>query len=137
MLEWVVPALFVFCGLVAVGFIGWRNTKRQITRTLERRPNLGREAFLQEMGGEVSREASEFLWEAAVRELSYIDTALTPHPDDDLARDLPIDDDDWSLDWPREWAERKGFHESNFPDWPEGSPATVRNFAKWLDMAPV
>jgi len=60
---------------------------------------------------------------------------LTPDPDD-LLHDLPIHEDDWSLDWPDDWAERKGFDASNFPDWLDDCPPTVRNYARWLDSAP-
>ena len=85
------------------------------------------------MEADVSSAAAEFLWETA---LLYLKPRLTPHPDDDLVRDLPIDSDDFSMDWPRDFAKRQGFHESSFPDWPEGWTVTVRNYGRWLDMAP-
>ena len=50
--------------------------------------------------------------------------------------DLPIDDEEWSMDWPQEWAELRDFHESNFHDWPESWPVTIRNFGRWLDKGP-
>ncbi|MDN3646796.1 hypothetical protein QWY75_11345 [Pontixanthobacter aestiaquae] len=51
--------------------------------------------------------------------------------------DLPIDEDDWGVDWPRIYSEGQGFHESHFPDWPENWLVTIRNYGRWLDMAPV
>jgi len=86
------------------------------------------------MAADCSPEAAEFLWETT---LFYTKPRLTPHPDDDLVRDLPIDDGDWSMDWPREFAERQGFHDSNLPDWPKDWPVTIRNFGRWLSIGPV
>ena len=126
--------------LVVVGFLAilfgwaWRNTKNQIKKTLSRRTNPTRDGFLQMMAPDVSREASEFIWESALPCLGYYKQELTPHPDDHLVDDLPIDDDEWSLDWPRDWSDRIGIHESNLPDWPEGWAVTIRNFGRWLDL---
>lgn len=80
----------------------------------------------------VSDDTSDFLWET----ISYYSQGLgwTPHPEDDLLTELPIDHDDISMDWPRQFAERRGYHESNLADWPEGWPVTVRNFGRWLDL---
>ena len=86
------------------------------------------------MAQDCSPQVAKFVWEKA---LFYVEPKFSPHPDDHLFDDLMIDEDDVEMDWTREWAERQGFHESNYPDWPEGWPATVRNFGKWLDMAPV
>lgn len=86
------------------------------------------------MAADVSLETSKFLWDTAI---IYLEPRLTPHPDDHLVDDLPIDEDDWSMDWPREFAEQCGSHESNLPEWPEGWPATFRNFGRWLDMGPI
>ena len=57
------------------------------------------------MRPDVSEQASAFLWKSALPYLELLRPALTPHPDDDLVSDLPIDDDDFGMDWPREWAE--------------------------------
>lgn len=137
MAEWLVPVLFAGGFISILVLVAWRNTNRQVTKTLARSVSPSREAFLEAMSEDVSREASEFLWDAARDGLRYHDPQLTLHPDDDLSKDLPLDDDDVTMDWPRKWAERQGFHESNFPDWPQGWPTTVRNYARWLDMAPV
>ena len=88
------------------------------------------------MSPDVSGEASEFLWEIALSYLEGWPWNLAPHPDDDLSKDLPVDEEDWSMDWPREWAERKGFHVSNLADWPEDWLPTIRNYGRWLDMSP-
>ena len=137
LMQWHVGLIFVVCFLSVLGILAWRNTKRQIRRTLARRENLSRSAFIEAMSGEVSAKASEFLLEMTKPHLNCFGLEIMLHPDDDFVRDLPIAEDDWSMDWPREWAERRGFHESNFPDWPKDQPVTVRNFAKWLDSAPV
>ena len=83
------------------------------------------------MARDVSVAATDFLWEEAC---TCLTPHATPHPDDDLIRELPIDDEDITLDWPREWAKLRGLDESNLPDWPEDWPVTVRNFGRWLDM---
>ena len=88
------------------------------------------------MRADVSEEAASFLWQTALPYLDCHKPPLTPHPDDDLVRDLPIDADEISMDWPRDWAERGGFHDSNLPDWPKEWPATIRNYGRWLDMGP-
>lgn len=132
--SWVFPTAFatVFLGLWSA--IGVRNTRHQIAATHTRRPNPSRDEFMGLMAPDCSPEAAAFLWETA---LFYLEPKLAPHPDDDLARDLPIDDGDWSMDWPRDWAKSQGFHESNLPDWPAGWPVTIRNFCRWLDMGRV
>lgn len=73
---------------------------------------------------------ANFLWDTAV---IYLQPRLAPHPDDDLVRDLPIDDGDWSMDWPREFADLHGFSEMDYPDWPEGAAVTLRNYGRWLE----
>lgn len=128
--EWVLPAAFVSAVFsVFVGF-AWRNYRRQIARTHARRTNPSRDEFVSIMGSDVSAEATDFLWDTA---LFYLKPRLTPHPDDDLARDLPIDDGDWSMDWPRDFADLHGFDQSAYPDWPQDTPVTLRNFGIWLD----
>ena len=134
--QWLFAALFAVCFLAAIWMVASRNTKRQIRRTLERRANPTRQEFMQLMAMNVSKEASEFLWEQSLPELNYFNQEIAPHPDDHLIDDLPIDEEGWSMEWPILWAERRGFHESNLPDWPEEWPVTVRNFGRWLDMGP-
>lgn len=129
--DWLLPTGFVALCLVAwIGF-AWRNTLRQIARTSAKRPNPSREEFDALLGSRVSRASADFLWETM---MFHLQPRLTPHPDDDLVRDLPIDSDDWSMEWPRDFAIRRGFDESAFPDWPKDVPVTVRNFARWLDL---
>lgn len=132
--DWLVPTGLVF-GLLGIWFaIGWRNFQRQIARTVARRANLDEREFMALMDVDCSKAAAEFLWR---RSAFYLAPRLTPHPDDDLLRDLPIDHDDWSMDWPRDFAREQGFHESNLPDWPEDWPITIRNYGRWLSMGPV
>ena len=131
--EWLCATLFVTTGVAIVYAFAWRNTKRQIPATLAKRPNPTRAEFLTAMQTNVSPDAAEFLWETA---LPYLEPRLALHPDDDLMRDLPIDSDDFSMDWPRDFAKRKDFHESNLSDWPKGWAVTVRNYGRWLDLGP-
>jgi len=132
--QWVFLAAWVTLILAICAGFAWRNYHRQLRALATRRPNPTREQFLEWMRVDVSQEAAEFLWENA---LFYLEPHATPHPDDDLIKDLPIDNDDIWLDWTLDWATLRGFHESNFPDWPEEIPPTIRNFGRWLDKAPV
>ena len=132
--EWVAVTLCVLLGL-AIWLIGGLIVHaRMIRRTAAKRASPSRDEFLTAMVADgVSPDAAEFLWKTA---LFYVEPRLTPHPDDLLGKDLYIHDHDWSMDWPRDYAEQRGFHESNFPDWPEGWPPTLRNYGRWLSMAP-
>ena len=132
--EWLFATLFVTIGVAVVFAFAWRNTKRQIAATLAKRPNPTRAELLTAMQTNVSPAAAKFLWETA---LPYLEPHLTPHPDDDMVRDLPIDSDDIGMDWPRDFAQRQGFHESSLSDWSEGWPVTVRNYGRWLDLGSV
>lgn len=132
--EWLLATLFVITGVAIVFAFAWQNTKRQIAATLATRPNPTKAEFLAAMRADVSPTTAEFLWRTA---LFYLEPSLTPPPDDDLVHDLPIDNDDFSMDWPRDFAQLRGFHESHLHDWPEGWPVTVRNYGRWLDMGPV
>lgn len=132
--EWMAVTLFVILGLSIWLGAGYWLIRRAHQRVAARRPNPTRQEFLAMMREDCSVEVAEFLW---AQTLSYVEPRLTPHADDLLFADLKIDDDDVSLDWTREWAERQGFDESDYPDWPEEWPVTVRNFGRWLDMAPV
>lgn len=129
--EWLAQTLFVI-GFAAIWFgIAARNTRRRIRQLVANRPNLGCAEFLTMMQPDVSDETSRFLWDKA---MFYVEgRGVTPHPDD-LLHDLPIDEDDWSMDWPREFAERRGFPESDLPEWPESWSTTLRNYGRWLDM---
>ena len=62
-------------------------------------------------------------------------TPLTPHPDDHLIDDAMIDEDDVSMFWWGDFAHAKGLDEKTWPDWPQDWAFTVRNFARWLQLA--
>ena len=130
--AWLAETLFLIVFFGLIGGWAWRNTSKTINATLAKRPNPTKEQFIGLMQEDVRVETAEFLWETII---VYLEPKLSPHPDDSLAKDLPIDDDDWSMDWPRDFAERHGVHESNLPDWPAEWPVTVRNFGRWLDLS--
>ncbi|AKM08964.1 hypothetical protein AB433_01615 [Croceicoccus naphthovorans] len=121
--------MVVVGGLGLLFAIAARNTRRQINTTFARRKNLEQSEFLALMYNDCAPEAAEFLWETTK---FYLAPRLTPHPDDDLFRDLPIDDEDWSIDWPRDFARQYGFSESDLPEWPKEQPVTIRNYGRWL-----
>lgn len=82
------------------------------------------------LASDVDAETAGWLWDQA---LPYYQ-GVTPHPDDDLTKDAMIDDGDWSMDWPSEFAKRHGFSEKMYTDWPEEWTATFRNLGRWLDL---
>lgn len=129
--EWLAQTLFVLAVAGILFAIAIRNTRRQIAATIARRRNPTREEFIAGMISDVSPRTAAFLWDTA---FDCLKPRLTPHPDDDLVKDLPIDHDDWSLDWPRDFAQQCAFDESNLPDRPEGWPTTIRNYGRWLDL---
>lgn len=129
---WAWQGVWLISVLAGVSALALRGYNRRLKAIAKRRPNLTRGEFIAQLVPDVSLEAAEFLWKTA---LDYIEPHATPHPDDHLWQDLPIDPDDIHLDWPRQWAESRGFHESQLPDWPEGTSPTIRNFGRWLDMA--
>ena len=131
--EWLAVTLLVIFGLSIAMLYGFWSIRRAHRRVAATRPNPTRQQFIALMEEDYSPEVSDFLWRKAVY---YVEPRLTPHPDDDLMLDLKIDDDDIAMDWPRDWAEQRGFHDSNLPDWPKEWPATIRNFGRWLDIGP-
>lgn len=131
--EWLAMTLLVVLGVALWLTIGSAVWKRKVRQTAARRPNLSQDAFMTAMSPDTSPQAAAFLWQTI---LDYVAPELTPHPDDILGKDLPIDDDDWSMDWPVAFARQQGFHESNLPEWPENWAATIRNYGRWLSMAP-
>lgn len=120
-------------GFVVLALIVWRAIHKRrvmVRQTLARRTNPTKEQFLLGMKPDVSPATAEFLW---VTILPYIAPTLAPHPDDHLWADLPIDEDDVTMDWPRDFAESHDRNISTWPDWPTDLPVTVRNFGHWLD----
>ncbi|MEM9311399.1 MAG: hypothetical protein AAGA34_08115 [Pseudomonadota bacterium] len=132
--EWVAITALVALSLCVYTAFGYGSIRKAHIRTAARRPNLTEAEFRAMMEKECAPDIAQFLWDQC---LSYVEPRLTPHPDDHLFDDLKIDDDDVSMDWTREWSERRGFHESNFQDWPSDWAPTVRNFGRWLEMGPI
>lgn len=131
--EWLARTIFVI-GVLATWFgIGFVLHRRGMRRLAVKRPNPARAEFIEMLSGDVAEATAIWLWDQA--RVYY--APLTPHPDDHLSDDAMIDDGDWSMDWPKEFAEVQGFNEKAYPDWPKEWPATIRNFGRWLDMGRV
>ena len=74
------------------------------------------------------QDVAGFLWD----ELQvYFRPNLTPHPDDDFLKDLPIDRDEPN-DWLSGFAKRHGLRARDWDEWPKDQSSTIRNFARWL-----
>lgn len=130
--EWLAATGFVVAALSIWLGVGFVTIRRAHARVAARRPNPTETEFLDLMAQDCSPEAAHFVWEQA---LPYVTPRLTPHPDDLLLGDLCIDHDDIDMDWPRAWADRAGIPESALADWPKDWSLTVRNFARWCDLA--
>ncbi len=130
--EWLVMTGFVVAAISIWLTLGVVMRRRAYRRVAARRPNSTEAEFLAMMAQDCSPEAARFMWQQT---LSYVEPRLTPHPDDLLLDDLCIDDDDIDTDWTRDWADQQDILESDLPDWPKDWPLTVRNFARWLDLA--
>ncbi|MFO6446583.1 hypothetical protein ACLBKU_05500 [Erythrobacter sp. NE805] len=130
--EWLALGDFVLGALgLWLGLGAWL-LRRAHRRVAARRPNPTEAETLDMMARDTSPEAARFVWTQALR---YVEPQLTPHPDDDLIKDLCIDDDDLGMDWPQEWADQRGFSMQALPEWPKDWTPTVRNYARWLDLA--
>ncbi len=81
---------------------------------------------------DVNSKTAEFVWFAMIEYLQR--WQLTPHPDDHLFNDLPIDDDDPHRDWMPRYAELYGANPKEWPPFPENWERTVRNFGRWLEL---
>lgn len=129
--EWVAGTGFVVAALALWLGAGSIMLRRAHARVAARRPNPTEAEFLAMMAQDCSPEAARFVWEQA---LPYVTPRLTPHPDD-LLDDLCIDNGDIEMDWTSDWADQLGIPESALPEWPKDWPLTVRNFARWCDLA--
>ena len=130
--DWLVPSLLA-AGFIAVLFAkAHRNTQRMVARTRGRRPNPSGSEFVAMLSRDVNPETAEFVWFAMIESLQP--WQLTPHPDDHLFEDLPIDDDEPTMDWMPRYAKFYGANWKDWPRWPEDWEGTVRNFARWLEL---
>jgi hypothetical protein len=130
--EWLAVTGFAVASLaiwLALGFVMLRRAHRRVAA---RRANPTEADFLAMMAQDCSTDAARFMWQQV---MFYVEPRLTPHPDDLLLDDLCIDDDDIDMDWPRDWAMQQGLSERDLPNWPRDWPLTVRNFARWLEVA--
>jgi hypothetical protein len=126
---WVAPAAFAALVVLVLFLVAYRNTWRMVQRTKARRPNPSRAEFVSLLSRDVRPETAEFLWE----QMTYLLPTIAPHPDDHLWNELPIDEEEPMHDWWTEFARQHGVDAEDWPDWPAGSPCTIRNYARWLE----
>jgi hypothetical protein len=108
-----------------------RSNQRQVAVLAASRASPGREEFIKLLRGDCDRDVAEFAWKIFAEEYSDWGVELTPHPDDNYLRDMPIDPENQS-DWFNDFCDDFALSYRDFPDWPEGEATTVRNFARWL-----
>ena len=129
--EWLAVTLFVLVwlgGWLGLGFVLHRRGRQRLAA---KRPGPTREEFIALLANDADADIAAWLWDQA---LPYYDP-LTPHPDDHLLDDAMIDDDDIAMDWCRDFTEVMVLDEKSFPEWPDGWTLTVRNYARWLQLA--
>ena len=95
--EWLAVILWATFCLIAFVAVSIRSGRSAHCRLAARRPSPTQHEFLSLLAPDVSPQTAAFWWEKAS---FYVQPPLTPHPDDELSRDLRIDDDDWGMDWP-------------------------------------
>lgn len=105
--------------------------KRRAVALAGRRPSPDRESFVKLLEGDSDRDVAEFVWTIFAEEYSHKGVDLTPHPDDDYLKDMPIDPENQN-DWFGDFCEAFLLSYDDFPDWPDGAATTIRNFARWL-----
>lgn len=124
----VVSAIFCFYFAI-IYLIGRRKWSRMAATLLARRPNPTQGEFVSFLAPDVGPETAEWFW----NELHvYFRPTLTPHPDDDLMSDLPIDGDEPD-DWVQEYCKRNGLSLRQLGKWPDRRPVTPRNLLGWLE----
>jgi hypothetical protein len=128
---WLIPGAVVALFLIALSAIARRNTRRMIERTLAARPNPTESQFLAMLeSDDIRAEVAQFVWQVAA---PCVAPDLTPHPDDHMWLDLPIDEEEPLMDW---WVEFAALHgvAKDWPGWPDGWECSVRNYARWLEL---
>lgn len=124
---WIAAGVIGACSAAYVT-ISVRKWRRMAAALAQQRDNPTREQFVIMLDRDADAQTAEWLW----RELQvYWGASLTPHPDDDFLRDLPIDHDE-----PNDWVERYCRHfdlpYKDVAQWPDADATTVRNLARWL-----
>jgi hypothetical protein len=116
----------VFGVLFVAGRRKWNRKARALAM---RRPNPTRDEFVDLLREVAEPDAAEWLWNEL---LPYFEPTMSPHPDDDLIKDLPIDPDE-PEDWVRDYCKRYGLTMRLLGKWPGGRSVTPRTLLEWLE----
>ena len=128
MSNWILPTLWVLAIFAGIYLVGRRKWRRQAAELNSKRPNPSRDEFVAILGSDCESDLAAFLWETLD---VYYRPRATPHPDDDLIREVGIDPDEPD-DWVQEFDRRFGLNARILSDWPTKRPVTARNLARWL-----
>lgn len=127
MSRWAIAGL-VIAGFICLWIVGKLQWDKKARALLKRRSNPTRDEFVALLATECAEDVAEFLWD----ELQvYFRPLLTPHPDDDLVDDLPIDPEE-PEDWVVEFCKQQELRISDFAEWPKDLAVTPRNLGAWL-----
>ena len=128
MRNFLIGAAFVTLIVVVMVVVGKRQWRRKEDALLARRANPTKQEFRTLIADDADPDVTDWLWD----ELQvYFQPRLTPHPDDDLVSDLPINSDEPN-DWLSGFCQANKLRINDIQSWDETLPITVRNFATWL-----
>ncbi len=125
---------FAFVGAIVVGvfawlyFVGERKLARQKAILQARRANPTHDEFLALLETDCEADIADQLWNDL---LLFYCPDMTPHPDDDVVQDMPIDDEEPN-DWLAHFCKINDMRVKDVSPWPQQQPATIRALARWF-----
>ena len=128
MIKLAVVAALVVCVFVWLHISGERRLKRQKAILPALRVNPTYNEFAALLNADCEPDIADQLW---CDLLPFYAPDMTPHPDDDVIQDMPIDHDEPN-DWLRDFCKKNGFGVRDVTPWPSQQQATVRNLARWF-----
>lgn len=114
-------------------FFAARSNRGQVAAFAATRASPNREEFIVLLADDCEPDIAEFAWTIFSEEYSDWGVDLTPHPDDDYLKDIPIDPENQD-DWLNDFCAANDLRPRGVLHWPEGQATTIRNFARWLSI---
>lgn len=131
MTEFAVVSAIVICIFAWAHIAGERKLRQQKASLLVRRPNLTLDEFIDFLRDDCEPDIARLLWTEL---LVFYQPDMTPHPDDDVIQDMPIDHDEPN-DWLAQFCKINAMRVKDVLPWPQDRPATVRNLARWFSQS--
>jgi hypothetical protein len=125
--EFAVVAI-VICIFAWTYVAGERKLVRQKTALRARRANPTYEEFVTSLRSDCEADIADQLWQDL---LVFYRPDMTPHPEDDVIQDMPIDHDEPN-DWLAHFCKANNMRVKDISPWPKNQQATIRNLARWF-----